>query len=346
MANQNIATPRFYIDKISWLANNGVSMHPEGVEVGIYPSRISAVAYTELQQGVSRQCRYGNVIVEDSDGLYHPIVGFPVDTTFNFVAVLGHNWGGSSWNVGMYTGDPNPPHYDVPVDLNPSNLTEIVNWGSNGYNISPEKDGFSIAEFSYSPPVDSSGNRIPLTELAIIQGNDWNESTTTGAFLWGEYFNMPQSPESLTMSHEYDGIYKQETAGGSTLTGASYYKPPKWGALEAWQLGGQYRTYSGRRVWDLKFDYLSDDDLEPKHYHMDSDHDNWNESGNWFTNVIHYTNGGQLPFIFCPDPSIPYEIDSWTMPEFAVCKFDMKTFKRVQVANGIYNIAVKLKEVW
>ena len=160
---------------------------------------------------------------------------------------------------------------------------------------------------------------------------------------------MPHSPElSLTMSHEYDGVKKQETAGGSTLSYVNYHKPPDWGDLQAWQLDGWDRKYSGRRVWDLVFNYLSDSDLEPYHYNIDSisGHANWNEDGNWFTNVLYHTNGGQLPFIFCPDPNVDFASATNTIPEFAICRFDMNTFKREQVANGVYNIKIKIKETW
>ena len=97
-------------------------------------------------------------------------------------------------------------------------------------------------------------------------------------------------------------------------------------------------------MWDLAFNYLSDEDIEPYNYIVYPDHSQYKDD--WFTNVIHYTNGGQLPFIFCPDPSIGYVESTRTIPEFAICRFDMKTFKREQVANGVYNIKVKIKESW
>ena len=61
---------------------------------------------------------------------------------------------------------------------------------------------------------------------------------------------------------------------------------------------------------------------------------------NFFSQVIHKTNGGQLPFIFQPD-------SSYANPDgFAICKLDMKEFKFEQVANGVYNIKLKIREVW
>ena len=61
---------------------------------------------------------------------------------------------------------------------------------------------------------------------------------------------------------------------------------------------------------------------------------------NFFSQVIHKTNGGQLPFIFQPDSNSP------ASDNFAICKFDMKSFKFEQVANGVYNMKLKIREVW
>jgi hypothetical protein len=89
---------------------------------------------------------------------------------------------------------------------------------------------------------------------------------------------------------------------------------------------------------------------------MDESHDSWKD--NWFSNVLHYTNGGTLPFIFQPNKDATYTTadpdntpdsgDEYinTIPEFAICRFDMDTFSREQVAPSIYNIKVKIKEAW
>ena len=59
---------------------------------------------------------------------------------------------------------------------------------------------------------------------------------------------------------------------------------------------------------------------------------------NFYSQVIHKTNGGQLPFIFQPD--------SGDNTQFAICKFDMNSFQFKQVANGVYNVKLKIREVW
>jgi len=323
MANQNIGTPRFYIDKTSYLQLAGIAKADDdswgyGLDLS-NPRTVTGTGGTFYMEFRN----YNNFLHQE---------------TYNFLAILGHNlklMEGSysdvrlSWSDGAHIADAQEDGTGKSVNITSSYL-------------GVDTDGFSIMPFD---KFDIEHKLMYLRVGDIVEGS----AIKLGRVAVGTYYDMPHSPElSLTMSHEYDGIKKQETAGGSTLSYVNYYKPPDWGDLQAWQLDGWDRKYSGRRVWDLTFNHLSDSDLEPYHYNIDSTsgHTNWNEDGNWFTNVIHYTNGGQLPFIFCPDPSISYTTSTWTIPEFAICRFDMKTFKREQVANGIYNIKVKIKESW
>ena len=346
MANQNIGTPRFYIDHLQYIRTIGKG----------YP-RESGNA--EDIFNLNPSSFLGNRNANASATFWNFGVGFPGDDDnsgdaydeallienvnhgkLNYLAILGHNLGscmaeGENFNLKFRDN----VEYTSQSDEQFSALNPVGVANFDAYN-SPVLDGFSIATFD-----DYIFNGINM----YFRVSAATQEIKIASVSLGAYYDMPHSSElSLTMSHEYDGIKKQETAGGSTLSYANYYKPPDWGDLQAWQLGGWDRKYSGRRVWDLTFNHLSDSDLEPYHYNIDntSGHSNWNDDGNWFTNVIHYTNGGQLPFIFCPDPSISYNSTTWTVPEFAICRFDMKTFKREQVANGIYNIKVKIKESW
>ena len=57
----------------------------------------------------------------------------------------------------------------------------------------------------------------------------------------------------------------------------------------------------------------------------------------FYTQVIHKLNGGQSAFIFQPDVN--------DNTNFAICKF-ASGFKFDQVANGVYNVKLKIREVW
>ena len=354
MAKQNIGTPRFIIDWLQWYQTtgefgggnhyvyNGIATG-YGTNQGLGEERAAVLNVIGLNPASQTEFIYNEET--ESNGNMQIVIrtpnSFPVENV-NIIGVLGHNLGSVSsadTNILYRPSDENGyPHINLTDDF-------VINAELTTPQFNPSLDGFTLisADGSTSDSLD------PINLQFQFLGTNTSNIHKIGSLLVGRYYDMPHSPElSLTMSHEYDGIKKQETAGGSTLSYANYYKPPDWGDLQAWQLGGWDRKYSGRRVWDLTFNHLSDSDLEPYHYNIDntSGHSNWNDDGNWFTNVIHYTNGGQLPFIFCPDPSISYNSTTWTVPEFAICRFDMKTFKREQVANGIYNIKVKIKESW
>ena len=340
MANQNIGTPRFYINDLTYGIAIGES---EVQETDTNPN----LEYLSLLSG--NPSNTTNINLASGEHLNFRFSRINRDRP-TYIAVLGHNLNSQQMGIRHYYWT-NPDFYEwngghgLTDVINGENAPMVLPDGSTHQPfLQPDYDGFSICEVTAS---DNDYYGLSNFQFYQKQGQVGEKQLKIGAMYMGQYYDIPHSPElSLTLSHEYDGVEKQETAGGSTLSYANYYKPPDWGDLQAWQLDGWDRKYSGRRVWDLTFNHLSDSDLEPYNYHIDSNsgHSSWKD--NWFTNVLHYTNGGQLPFIFCPDPSIPYTTSTWTIPEFAICRFDMKTFKREQVANSIYNIKVKIKESW
>ena len=357
MANQNIGTPRFIVDYIQYFHAKGLTKSNYATNNHYFwnaPSpynddtqETANIVSSLIGLNPISDFTFTGLSAATTDGYNHIVrmdKSFPVHQC-NIVGLLGHNMATTGGDAGFsyhyYTDDSHWAQANLTDDFQ-------VNATRSGTRFSVDYDGFSFCSCNGSNyPNEVWGNIEPNIR------NVPNHTTATykpGSLLWGRYYDMPHSPElSLTMAHEYDGIKKQETAGGSTLSYVNYYKPPDWGALQAWHLSGWDRKYSGRRVWDLSWNHLSDSDIEPFNYLTYSSLDGYTHNkykDNFFTNVLHYTNGGQLPFIFCPDPSIPYVDFARMLPEFAICRFDMKTFKREQVANGVYNIKVKIKESW
>ena len=191
---------------------------------------------------------------------------------------------------------------------------------------------------------------------------------------------MPHSPDlNLTQTYDY-GVKEVETKGGASLSN-NMWKNPKWGQLGAWELASVTNNVvdqnavnlsplarSGRKVYDLSFSYLDDGDVfganqtlslgdsawqgivtQSDYPDIDddgirdvNDDDEFNKNilndSSFFTSVIHKTNGGQLPFIFQPN--------SEDKTNMVIAKLDMKSFSFKQVANGVYNIKLKIREVW
>ena len=239
------------------------------------------------------------------------------------MALLGHAISSETYSIAG-NGDASPT------------LTQVVNGDD------PVADnGYSISTF----------NGTDLTSLEV-----GGLTEAVGSIILGTYYEMPHSPDlSLTLSYDYSGIKEITTRGGASLSNSFYSKPPMWGeTLAAWELGDgsegerQKLSRSGRKVWDLSFSYLSQENTLPKYDQLttietsdaeDPSPDQYTLQGSndFYTQVIHKTNGGQLPFIFQPNK------DDNT--NFAIAKID-SGFSFEQVANGVYNVKMKIREVW
>ena len=331
MAYQNVGTPRFYINVLEWIDSVG----------NIAIDKIFRTLPVDVKT------RSGGLNMD-----------YPVPSGVlggkSFTAILGHNmpipgvvegWGVLGSGVVQGTGDD----------------TIEVNVSSSGV---PVKNGFSILDQSFE------GH----TSVGIY----FSGGADVGSVIVGTYYDMPHSPDlNLTMTRDYSGIKHIETKGGASLSNSFYTKPPAWGDLGAWEIGNYPESVklgaSGRRIWDLSFSYLDDGDVFGSNQHIgmavwtgmvdidahegddiDSNTSSFNKNiltdDNFYSQVIHKTNGGQLPFIFQPNAprlnASTGEYEGGDNTQFAICKFDMKSFKFEQVANGVYNMKLKIREVW
>ena len=324
MAYQQVGTPRFYINLIEW---EGLATDPLFRTLPVNPKTVAGEAY---------------LLGSESEGV--KINGL---TEKNFVAVLGHNYiSGSAHQFEIYQGGVNP------LDFSTNGNNPLVNWytGATAVQNYTNFDGFSIAEIN---------NPIEDNSISFYQATPDDWGLKIGSIVIGSYYEMPHSPDlQLSLSYDYSGIKEITTRGGATLSNTFYSKPPMWGDLGAWELGdgseNQNLSRSGRRIWDLSFSFLSQEDTFPKYDKLttietddeptdyagetdDSRQYTLQGSDDFYTQVIHKTNGGQLPFIFQPNK------DDNT--NFAIAKIDSGfTFK--QVANGVYNVKMKIREVW
>ena len=133
---------------------------------------------------------------------------------------------------------------------------------------------------------------------------------------------------------------------------------------------------TGRRVWDLSFSYLSDTDIFPinastsiianidsqEGYNVDTspidmgtfdDTEEFVFSTNiindtdFFSSVWNKTLGSTLPFIFQPDGGGDVAgAGNFNADQFALCKFKDDTLQYERVASNVYNIKLKIEEVW
>ena len=252
------------------------------------------------------------------------------DGNSNFIAVLGHN---------LISNEENQGHYLSLSDT--GNMVSIVNGfeGTSSDYTGVSCDGFSISTYQGKPTY------IQLPPDSRI-----------GSIIIGTFYDMPHSADlKISMERQMDGVQKVRTRGGNDLVDYRYHKPAMWGSLGAWELMNpvnatdqdlQPLSRSGRRIWNLSFSYLQDSDVFPVSSSVNwegvypdsaSNHNLLLQDDTFYGQVIHKTNGGQLPFIFQPDVN--------DNTNFAIAKF-MNSFQFSQVANGVYNVKLKIKEVW
>ena len=351
---QNVGTPRFYVSVLQWLDAMGLM---EYVQTGYMTG-----AKTPKQLVHINPTSQGKINIGDSGATGEKAIYFinqyqtydkimPNDK--NFTMVLGHNFGvDTDVATGFQSfleGNISPTTTTAFVPIGGSASSGYVNHEADGQC---SYDGFSITHGNDAH--DVTGVTIQFLMNQFQPNHDYK----IGSILYGTYYDMPHSPDlSLKMSVEMDGVKNIQTKGGSTLSSASYTKPPNWGDSGAWQLGKVWNFRHGRRSWDLSFSYLSDTDIMAKvaastniyasggeiSYDVSSNdavQNTLRTESDFFSVVWNKTMGGHLPFVFQPNG------DNYSPDQFAICRFDMKSLQYDQVANNVYNVKLKIRECW
>ena len=374
MARQNVGNPKFYIDLPSyWMAKgSAVSFGNSGgysdtskvfglnpTDYYLHTHNLQKYTYAAWDIEVDAQYRVPSSLNYPDAKYFFGIFGHNFTNCKGYKATIGLLNNGDyvdSEDLGLF------PEWDeicnFPIFAND---TQYSGWSLG------QRDDFHTYDFD--------------TLRFQIYGN-WDATTNVnvaiGSFAFGYAFQMPHSPDlKLTMTREYDGIQQQSTRGGSTLTQINYSRPPHWVGLPAWEFGdsvtsilNQHRQWfgnypsRGRRVWDLKFSYVSGDDLfsvnemyghrNPTDSSTNSEagYDSTDFDGNgdfhyggrdeWsFMNIVmNHTIAGSLRFIFQPDGN------NNSPDQFAICQLDQDSIKFKQVAHNVYDVSLKIREVW
>ena len=319
MAYQNIGIPRFYVNDVMWM----LKMNAGSVSGDTEVAWLGSGSIFNLNPTVQYR-HFGAINTEYC-------LTAPLSNGYNYVAWLGHDFDSVGWRC----------HPKI------NNQTHSADSGINyNQNAIPSHNGFTFQFFGV--------NTYPEINLCVTTGGYLPSGGAKCASISaGKYYDMPHSPDlKLTMTREMDGVKRIRTKGGTDLVKQQYTGNPAWGDAGAWELyegtpEHQSLSRSGRRVWDLSFSYLQDSDLFPEISNLEehgTDYDSSSSIGktllddnSFYSQVIHKTNGGQLPFIFQPDKN--------DNTNFAICKFDQKSFQFKQVANGVYNVKLEIREV-
>ena len=355
MAYQNVGSPRFYINVMEWLHSiNGLTSYTN-----------LDMIFTNPERGLTTPTKdYAWSGNEDRPFFPEPVI--PLRELIGdkgFVAHLGHNYASCELSVQVDQGEPlwGAAEYIENI-INAEKLSPVSN------QMKPDYDGFSIYLADYTNQAPQTNPRLFYNYNGIDQQNIYNGlDVKVGSIILGPYWECHSPDLKLTMTREMDGVKSIRTKGGSDLVNHKYIKAPIWTdengvGGSAWELYSGNQTNktlsrSGRRAWNLSFSYLQDSDLFPdvgsltNYESISPDGNVWSDEdnvtlntllddNNFYSQVIHKTNGGQNRFLFQADSS------NNNIDQFAVCKLDMSSFQFKQVANNIYNVKLKIREVW
>lgn len=324
MAYQNVGTPRFYVDELQWLRATGIGATVVSAPVSGDAQSLIGLDNNEITTWDLTADSNWNQSVNRIN------LGITLDKVFQatdqYFAILGHNLSGVGLKIDESAGG--SAHW--------SNNREVVNY-IYGDNPSLMYDGFSIGLLRNTDNPEVNAIRWG------VYGGDGEYKIRTVSI--GNVYDMPHSPDlNLKLTYEYDGIKTQQTKGGATLSNALYTKPPNWGDMGAWQLGGVSNFRTGRRMWDLSFSYLSDSDIMPflgvQNYEEGVVTADILDSTDFFSQVWNKTIGGHLPFIFQPDNN------NNNPDQFAICRFDMNSLQLNQIGHNLYNMQIRIRESW
>ena len=372
MPNDRVKVPRFFINYIEYFNRIGIQ-DPQTISINL-PSDFAGQGQHLASVNLNRHTEFNTLELwnnmydeehENFENDEYRAIQFKTgyrnmdEVRFNFSAILKHNArsAGAYMYSEMYNwpNDDNNPNYD-PM-LNPVNY---VNYDIESPQNLPLKNGYSIWTHSEGTAWNTRFQSAKFTfnwkylvgNEGVFTGNYWpTENLKLSGLMMGRYIDLKAPMMSLTRSKDYSTTTSKES-----LTGKTYICDNKTNIsfADSWQLydtdlsvtnnNKNHRT--GKRAWDLGFKRFEESSLFHKFANM-QDYDNTIDNTNstsgfliensFYSEVIHKTMGGSIPFIFQPDK------DDKT--NFALCKLDMDNFSFRRVNKDFYDFELRIVEI-
>lgn len=332
MANQNIGTPRFYTDHVSYLLSRGIGQDGNfdvitganliGVQTGSEAELFDMRPLNKVDFNTSAATSDHVLINIDTQGA----------SIKSFVAILNHNLNSCSGKIRISSSgtEANVANVDM-TGATATSCTEVVNADTISTNIiTPDTDGSTIVRFT------ETANRywgIQFEGDSTFGGTD----LFVGCILIGEYYEMPHAPDmNIKRLISYNRMNDlQESHGGQRFSNLkSYGRTASSTSKSPFTIASNgYDSYGGRIIYDMNFSFLSSSDLMPDEYGSVGVYDSFVDD------VWNKTNGNHIPFIFSIDKDSE-GIES----EHIFCRFANNSLDMTQVAPNIFNIPITVEE--
>ena len=379
MAYQNVGTPRFYIDFIQDWISRGI------FDPDIYTDNNTTMEGNPFDLDPTSPCVF---TIDNDVGYFSFDLTKPISINewqqINYQGVIGHNLVScdkfdsegaiidetiyTRWNAHNDNGDYHAIHGNMNNIINTNSSHTMQNNSAGGGYTYAHNDGFHLKDLNANGETTGNIIRVNLKILHDTTTQNINSTFNMNCLTFGRYYDMPVSPDlDLSMTTEFDGYDTTTTLGGSTLTNVRYTGAPWWrdsegNKIEPWLIGESngVSKRNGRRVWSLKFSYLSDKDIFSSNYmsntYLESgsgsgyESDDLTTDGNNFeytlenddsfvAQVLNKVGNGQR-FIFQADNTNNNPSD------FAICVLDQESLQIKQVAFKTYSISLRIREVW
>ncbi len=361
MANQNIRTPRFYIDEISYLLSRGVSQNGEFDVTATHAGNTFMGTFTTGSEPELFDMKPLNKCTFDTSADTDGHVLITIDTQSatskkSYIAILNHNLVSSVGKIRISAGDIASDVIAVDganadtADITWANdtLTEVVNADTTtaatddkSVVIEPAANGTTIVTFPETGlrywGIQFEGN---TTNTGVATDGTWGSTDLfVGGIMIGEYFDMPHAPDlSVKRSIAFDSVSVQESVGGQRYSNmASHGRQATLTTRSPFVTGSyQQNIYGGRLSFDMSFSYLASTDVMPDEYGSIQDTDDaviedvWNK-----------TNGPHLPFIFSVDKD---SAGDNAESEHIFARFAQNSIDMSQVALDTFNVSMKIEE--
>jgi|TARA_R100000479_G_scaffold174660_2_gene123489 hypothetical protein len=353
MANQNIRTPRFYVDDVNYQLSRGVTQTENGIAntTDYVYDVMSGSGFIGVQNGTEAELfdmRPLNKVdfntSADTDG-HIGIVIDKGDTSkkYNFVAVLNHNLASAEGAFRIASSDTqgNIITVDHESAAREIEATEVVNAATMGtsdpYLITPSINGSTIVTFG-----ENDDQYFSIQFEGKTASGDGNFSSTDlfiGCIMIGEYYDMPHAPElSVKRSVIFDNNTIQQSIGGQRYSNMSNFGKSASTITRSPFIKTSFpeKMYGGRLRYEMAFNYLASTDIMPTEYtNIQTGDDTVIED------VWNKVNGNHIPFIFSIDNS---STGGGAESEHMFARFAQNSLDMTQVAPDVFNISMRIEE--
>ena len=312
MANQNIRTPRFYIDEISYLLSRGVAQDGEFDVTATHAGNTFMGTFTTGSEPELFDMRPLNKCTFDTSADTDGHVLITIDTQSatskkSYIAIMNHNLAAAD---------------DKSVVIEPAaNGTTIVT--------------FPETNLRYWG-IQFEGN---TTNTGVATNGTWGSTDAfVGGIMLGEYFDMKAPDLAVKRSIAFDNINIQESIGGQRYSNMASHGRQATTTTRSPFVTGSYQqnVYGGRLSFDMSWSYLASTDVMPNEYGAIQDTDDAVVQDIW-----NKTNGPHSPFIFSIDKD---SAGANAESEMIFARFGQNNLDMTQVALDTFNISMRIEE--